>query len=112
MKKRVAQLALETSQKRVETVKEVSKKDPYLDAYVLQNKLIQELINLLKTTPEYLVDVELLRWIQRQESVGAATSNQSQLKKDIEALDEILQNENEKQMTLEDFIPSEAGDRC
>lgn len=111
MKRRVTQLVLETFQKRVEYVKEISKQDPYIDAYVLQKKLIQELIDLLKGTPEYLVDVELLRWIQRQESAGAAASSQVQLKKDKKDLDEILQSENEKQMTLEDFIPSEVGDR-
>ena len=107
MKKRVIQLALEKFQKRVEDVKEISKQDPYLDAYVLQKKLIQELIELLKKTPEYLVDVDLLRWVQRQESAGAVTSNQAQLKTDLKVLDEILQSENEKQMTLEDFIPND-----
>lgn len=111
MKKRVIQLTLEKFQKRVEDIKEISKQDPYLDAYALQKKLIQELIELLKKTPEYLVDVELLRWIQRQESAGAAASNQIQLKTDLKALDKILQSENERQMTLEDFIPSEVGDR-
>lgn len=107
MKRRVTQLALETVQKRVEDVKEISKQDPYLDSYALQKKLIQELINILKTTPEYLVDVELLRWIQRQESAGTAASRQSLAKKEINTLDEILQSENEKQMTLDDFISSE-----
>ncbi len=107
MKRRVTQLALETFQKRIEDVKELSKQDPYLDSYALQKKLIQELIELLKTTPEYLVDVELLRWIQRQESAGAAASSQAQLQKDMNELDEILQSENEKQMTLDDFISSE-----
>lgn len=107
MKKRVIQLALETFQKRVEDLKEIYKQDPYLDAYALQKKLIQELIELLKKTPEYLVDVELLRWVQRQESAGAAASNQAQLKTDLKAIDEILQSENEKQMTLEDFIPND-----
>ncbi len=105
MKRRVTQLALETLKKRIEDVKEISKQDPYLDSYALQKKLIQELIELLKTTPEYLVDVELLRWIQRQKSAGAAAASQVQIEKAKKDLDEILQFENGKQMTLDDFIP-------
>ena len=111
MKKRILLQVIETLQKRIEEAKEISKQDPYLDSYVLQKKLIQEIIDILKTTPSNLVELELIRWIQRQESAGASTFSQVQLKKDMTTLDEILQSENDKQMTLEDFIPNETPNR-
>lgn len=109
MKKRILLQVIETLQKRIEDAKEISEQDPYLDSYVLQKKLIQEIIDILKTTPSNLVELKLIRWIQRQESAGASTSSQVQLKKDITSLDEILQSENDKQMTLEDFILNETN---
>lgn len=90
MKRRIILQALETLHKRIEDAKKASDQDPYIDAYVMQNKLIKELIDLLKSNTDSLIDVQLLHWIDRQEHAGKAVS-------------EIVKKENQ-QMTLDDFL--------
>ena len=96
MKRKILLQALETYQKRVADVKTISEQDPYLDAYIIHLKIFRELIDLLRTTPEKFMDIELIRWIQRQETAGLDAANKVKLRNEIKTLDAILQIENTK----------------
>lgn len=104
MKRRIILQSLETLQKRIEDAYQASEEDPCVDAYAMQKTLIQELIDLLKSNKEAMIDVQLLRWIGRQEYAGKAAAKVL-VKEDINALDSILEKEcSNRQMSLDDFL--------
>ena len=103
MKKRIIQQALETFQTRVEDVKIASNEEnPYFDAYVLQKRLLQELIDLIKSNTDALIDLQLIHWIDRQQHAGSEANSIALIKEDIKTLDSII--EKSYQMTINDFL--------
>ncbi len=100
--------AFETLQKRIEDTKKASDEDPYIDAYAIQNKLIQELIDLLKSNTDSLIDVQLIHWIDRQEHAGSEIATKLQNKNTIEELDNILKENNipQGQMSIDELLES------
>lgn len=100
--------SLETLQKRIEDTKKASDEDPYIDAYAMQNKLIQELIEILKSNTDSLIDVQLIHWIGRQEHAGSETATKLQNKNTIEELDKILKENGvpQGQMTIDEVMDS------
>lgn len=106
MKRRIILQALETLHKRIEDAKKASDQDPYIDAYVMQNKLIKELIDLLKSNTDSLIDVQLLHWIDRQNHAGSEVATKLQNKKTIYELDEILKENGvpEGQMSIDEVM--------
>ena len=110
MKKSIIQKSLEVLLKRVEEAKQASEKDPYVDAYVLSAKLIQELIEILKSNNGALAELQLYHWIERQEYAGTEASIKNQIKGDINSLDSILKKEeSNQQMTIDDFLDEKEG---
>lgn len=108
MKRRIMLQALETLQKRIEDTKKASDEDPYIDAYAMQNKLIQELIEILKSNTDSLIDVQLIHWIDRQEHAGSEIATKLQNKNTIVELDKILKENGvpEGQMTIDEVMDS------
>ena len=104
MKRRIMLQALETAKKRIENAKEVSEADPCVDAYAMQKALLQELIDLLKSNNDAMVDLQLVHWIDRQNHVGFPAAIKLQTKKDINELDSILEKEQAtEQMSIYDL---------
>ena len=110
MKKRIVLKAVETLQKRIEDAKKASEQDPYVDAYAMQKTLIQELIDILKSNTDSLIDSQLQHWIDRQEYAGKEANGKVLLQESIEALDSILEKESQtEQISIYD-LPEVKGE--
>ena len=84
---------LTTLQIRVEDTKSISKEDPYLDAYIIQKKLLEELINILNNTPVAILQSQLIRWIELQQSVGSNNHEIVKRNQCLQELETILKKE-------------------
>lgn len=93
MKKRIVIKSLEVLQKRIDNAK---KTDPNFDGYVMQKTLINELIDVLKSNTDSLIDSQLQHWIDRQEYAGKEDNAKVLLQESIESLDSILEKEEQK----------------
>ena len=93
MKRRIMLQSIETLQKRIEDAYKASENDPCVDAYAMQKQLIQELIELLKSNTDALIDMQLIHWIDRQQHVGKEASDKICIQNTIKDLDSILEKE-------------------
>lgn len=82
-----------TLQTRIEDTKSISKEDPYLDAYIIQKKLLEEVINILNNTSSSILQSQLVHWVELQQYVGSKNHDAATTNKYIQELESILKNE-------------------
>lgn len=84
---------LTTLQTRIEDTKSISKEDPYLDAYIIQKKLLEEVINILNNTSSSILQSQLVHWVELQQSVGAKNHETVKRNQCLQELETILKKE-------------------